>query len=293
METGSMTALVSAFARAYHFQNECVRVFEDSVAKQLLGERYEQIAAHMTAGVQWFEPGFSGTAEEGLRRIVNKRLAPTPLARAAFAERALRQAAACGAGQYLILGAGYDTFAFRQEDWAKKLKIFEVDRETVQEEKRLAAEQAKLPLPENLFFVPADLSAPDWTEALRAQEAFDCGRITFCSALGLSYYLLPKDFEALLGGLMALLPEGSAVAFDYPEAENQWKSALAAAAGEGMQGGYRPGELEARLTRQGLRLCEQIGPEQINGRFFAWRNLFSPDKITAEEGVHFALAVKK
>ncbi len=58
MGAGSMTALVSAFVRAYHFQNEWVRVFEDSVAKQLLGEDYERDAKSMAAGVGWFELGF-------------------------------------------------------------------------------------------------------------------------------------------------------------------------------------------------------------------------------------------
>jgi len=295
-----MTALVSAFARAYHFQNECVRVFEDSVAKRLLGETYGQIAEHMTAGVQWFEPGFSGTEEEALQRIVNKRLAPTPLARAAFAERALRQAVCCGAKQYLILGAGYDTFAYRQSTWARELQIFELDQQAVQQEKRRRLEQAGILLPDNVHFIGADLGREGWMESLCAQETFGCREITFCSALGLSYYLLPQAFETLLGRLMAILPEGSAVAFDYPEEERATgpqtgqQRKLAAAAGETMRANYRRGEMEERLARQGLLLYEQLGPEEIDRRFFARYNLFSPDRsMKAVEGVSFALAVKK
>lgn len=82
-ENMSMTAEVSAFVRAYHTA-EGGKICNDPLAVKLLGEgRFGQIAAQMTAGREWFLPGDTGTQEEALRRIVNQKLGPAVLARAA------------------------------------------------------------------------------------------------------------------------------------------------------------------------------------------------------------------
>ena len=105
MEQKSMTALVSAFARAYHSQNNTVTIFNDSLARQLLGEeQYAGIAKSMEEGISFFNPSFTGTKEEALRWIVDSQLSPSPLGRAAFAEKSLECAVFLGARQYLILG---------------------------------------------------------------------------------------------------------------------------------------------------------------------------------------------
>ena len=86
----SMTALVSAFARAYHAGREGAKIFEDRYARRLLSdEEYGQIGAHMAAGVSFFDPAFQGDADTALRRVMDGYLSPTPLARAAFAAEEL------------------------------------------------------------------------------------------------------------------------------------------------------------------------------------------------------------
>ncbi len=129
MKQTSMTALVSAFARAYHAAHNTVKIFDDPLARRLLTDgEYAAVSSHMADGSSFFAPSFAGSRDDALRLIVDRFLSPAPLARAAFTEEALRDAAADGAAQYLLFGAGYDTFAYRQPDWAARLQIFELDR---------------------------------------------------------------------------------------------------------------------------------------------------------------------
>lgn len=92
----NITALVSCFARAYHFRNASEWVFRDDLAGELLGTDYEQIAAHMSRGIQFFAPEFQGSREEGLRYIVEHNLAPSVLGRSVFCQRGLDNAVRLG-----------------------------------------------------------------------------------------------------------------------------------------------------------------------------------------------------
>ncbi|CDN42148.1 hypothetical protein BN871_AV_00360 [Paenibacillus sp. P22] len=86
MESKSLTALVSAFSRAYHAEHNPVKIFDDRIARQLLtDEEYDSISANMSRAIAFFQPGFSGTQEQALRQVVDRQLSPTPLGRAAFA----------------------------------------------------------------------------------------------------------------------------------------------------------------------------------------------------------------
>lgn len=297
MQTTSMTALVSAFVRAYHSTQDGGEVFDDPLARALLtGEEYEGISRQMAGGVEFFQPGFRGTGEEALDLIVRRHLAPSPLGRAAFAEAALANAAALGAEQYLILGAGYDTFAYRQPAWAEKLTVFELDRPAALEEKRGRLDRAGVTLPDNLCFIGADLSGVGWGRALEAHPAFSRKKISFCSLLGLVYYLSAPDFAALLDTLKELLPRGSALAFDYPTAGDvpSRQALLAGAAGEAMRADYDPMALENLLSGHGFLAYEHLNPAGITERFFGAWNHAHPDRpMEAQPGVNYCLAVRQ
>ena len=124
----NMTALVSCFARAYHNKYSERPVFADSVAEQILtAEEYSAISRNMTQGIGYFAPGFLGTQEEALRFIVNHQLAPSVLARSAFCERAIDNAARLlGCRQVVIYACGYDTFSLRTHN--QSLTVYELDR---------------------------------------------------------------------------------------------------------------------------------------------------------------------
>ena len=275
MTETSMTAKICLFARAYHHDHSRVPVFSDPIASQLLSaEERSEIARSMQQGVQYFFPGFTGTPAQALDRIVRGRLAPSPLGRAAFAEDALRTAVTIGTRQYLILGAGYDTFALRQPDWARNLTIIELDHPAMQRDKLDRIARAGLSLPDNATLLPTDLSDPAWAQQLRACPSFSPKTKTLCSPLGLIYYLTEEEFSALLASLSTLLPPGSALAFDYPAPQGDGaQSQLAAGAGEPMKAVYPYDRMERLLADHGFRIYEHLDDTGLEERFFERHNL--------------------
>lgn len=212
MEQKSMTARISAFARAYHAQNNKVKVFDDSIARRLLSDaEYAQISKLMADGIRFFNPAFQGTAEEALRWVVDNQLSPSPVGRAAFVERLLENAVRIGARQYFIFGAGYDTFAYRQPDFAKSMEIFEIDNPATARDKQERLKKAGIEIPSNVHFIDADFTKSAWQEAIIHHEAFNPNKISYSTILGVAYYLSKQDFEALLSVLRSISPKGSAV----------------------------------------------------------------------------------
>ena len=181
----SKTALVSAYASAYHHEHNQVPVFADTLAmRMLLPEEYAGIGQAMAQGISFFNPSFTGTEAEALRWIVDHQLSPTALGRAAFCECSLEAAVRVGAKQYVILGAGYDTFAYRQPPWAQELRIFELDHPATAEDKSRRLTAAALEPPDNLQRIAVDFNDPSWLDKLAECPAFDSTAITFCGLLG-------------------------------------------------------------------------------------------------------------
>lgn len=277
----SITARVSAFSRAYHSRNNGVRVYDDPLAFDLLGRGdYETIAANMAGGISFFNPAFEGTPDEALRWVVDNQLSPSVLERSAFMEDCLMQAVAEGCSQYLILGAGYDTFAYRRPTWAGDLEVFEVDRASMIEDKRARLAVASIGVPAHVHLVEADLSRPGWGDALAAEPGFDPAKTSFMSLLGLVCYLSEEDFGRLLDVMADLMAPGSRVVFDYPSASQDGKGkvqeSLARGAGEEMQARYDPGEMRHLLDVHGLEVVEHLYPREITKRYFSSYNEANP-----------------
>lgn len=303
MNNFSMTALVSAFSRAWHAENNEVRIFNDSVARKLLSdEEYRGIADNMSGGIGYFAPNFSGSREEALRFAVERVLAPAPLARSAFAESALENAAVIGAKQYLILAAGYDTFAYRQSDFAKNMSIFEVDRAEMLADKCRRAKAAELSEADNVVHVGTDLSDSGWANAL-AKSGFSVEKVSFCSLLGIVYYLTNGQFAELISLLSRLVPNNSSVVFDYPTTEYftprhnvkaDCRRELAQGAGESMPcRGYTYRDMETLLEENGFLIYEHMTPEQATTRFFSdYNSAYPQHPMAAAENVNYCLAVK-
>lgn len=304
MEQTSMTALICAFSRAYHSEHKKVKVYDDHVAKALLTDAiYQQVSNSLLEGIQFFLPGFEGTKEDALRCIVDQQLSPLPLGRAAFAEQSLQRAAFVGIRQYVILGAGYDTFAYRQPAWAKHLSIFELDHPNTAQAKQRHLKDASIPIPKNLSFVATDLTQESWPCSLREQEGFSSKSRSFCSLLGLVYYLSKEAFSTLLVSLSPLLPPGSSLVFDYPEeryytegagGHTQKLAILAGAANEPMLASYSYAEMEALLSKHGFLIYEHLTPTDMTQQYFASYNKANPTQaMTALDHVNYCLAVKQ
>ena len=296
----SITALMSSFGRAFHAENEEYPVFEDYLAKELMtAEEYAAVQKYMLGGAQFFEPEIDLAKQEPkelLRRLVNVHIAPSPLCRAAYTEQALKVAAMTGTKQYVMLGAGMDTFAFREEEFLSKYKVFEVDHPLTQADKLNRIARVGWTMPDNLTFVPVDFTKDDAVEWLIA-GGFDPSVKSFFSWLGVTYYLSAEAIDTMLAALSGLCAEGSTLVFDYPD-ENFFEAPekrvqntimMAKAGGEPMQSAFSYRELEKLLEKHGFLIYELLTPDDIQ------RDII--DKAGADmkafEHVNYCLAVRK
>ena len=289
----NMTAKVSCFARAYHFKNNRHWIFADGAAEALLGVDYERIAQSMAQGVGFFLPGFQGSAEAGLRLIVDKQLAPSVLGRSAYCERMLQNERRLGCRQYVVFAAGYDTFAIRNDDVS--LSVYELDLPDMIADKRARLERAGLQ--SRAVYVPCDLSEPSWRDRL-VESGFDCNVKTFGSLLGISYYLEKDAFKTLLKTIGGIMREGSAICFDYPcnvdSRETRTNQALAKGAGEAMKAQYGYAELETLLAECGFLIYEHLNHVDMTRQYFAEYNQNCPEHtMAAPAGVGYVHAVRK
>lgn len=296
-ESGSMTALMSAFGRAYHCLHEKTPVFRDERARELFSdEEFAFIRSSILKGRDFFAPDAEGDDESIVRRIVNEHIAPTPLCRAAYCERALAVARATGTLQYVILGAGLDTFAFRSTGFSGGRTVFEVDHPSTQRDKLARIERAGWPLPDNLRFVPVDFAQDSLRERLLA-AGFDPAKKTFFSWLGVSYYLTREQIDAFLAELASLCADGSSLVFDCagsgffdaPEPRVQKLIALACSSGEPMKSCFSRRELAMLLEAHGFLIYEELSPAAIQASIIG-------DKcpgMRAFERISYVLAVHK
>lgn len=289
----NMTAKVSCFARAYHYQNNQTHIFADDAAQKLLGEEYTQISKNMMAGVSFFFPDFKGTKEEGLRLIVEKQLAPSVLGRSAYCEDKLYEEKNKGCRQYILFAAGYDTFSFRNTD--EGLSVFELDLPELLMDKLSRIKKEKLEV--KAVYVPCNLAEPAWKDKLLA-AGYRRRQRAFGSLLGISYYLTKENFERLILDISEVMAENSAICFDYPcmeeSREAKTNQALAAAAGEQMQALYSEQEIAALLQRCGFVLAEHLNHSEMTDRYFKTYNTLHPThQMQAPMGVGYVYAEKR
>ncbi|MET3699790.1 methyltransferase (TIGR00027 family) [Bacillus oleivorans] len=302
MKKESLTSLISAFGRAYHSQFDTPKIFDDYLAKNLLTQKeFNDIKENMVRGIQFFDQEmaekFKGNADEGLKWITQIQLSPTPLARAAYCEKVLLNEILLGVKQYVILGAGLDTFGFRHPELENTLEIFEIDHPATQEFKKKRLEDANFTIPNNYHFVDMDFTK-NFNETNLIGAGFRREK-TFLSLLGVSYYLTKAQFSSLLNHLFSQLPSGSSIVFDYADenlfhakgkfnrVENMVK--MAAASGETMKSCFSYNEITSLLEKSGLLIYEHLSPEDIDRLYFRDRN----DYLSAFETIHYLHAVKK
>lgn len=277
----SLTAKLSAFARAYHSENDGGCVFNDSCAKSLFSEtEYSQIEGYIKAG------GHS------VRNYVNAFLAPTPLARAAFTKEALDAAIKTGTSQYVILGSGFDTDFMRRHN----IEIFEVDKKETLDDKMQRLSRAGFEAEKNVHFVPVRLGRDNLLKALE-KHGFDKTKKTFFSCMGLIYYLEKEEAEKMLSDIASFSADGSSIAFDIGDGhlfsanEERVRNMLdmAQASGEPMKTAMSYPEIEETAQKCGLLIYEFLNAAQIQERFFSGKT----KDISAFEHICFALAVVK
>lgn len=269
----SVTAKLCAFARAWHAIHERDKVFEDDLAFDLMGkEEYDAMRELVSRGFDGFAKPFSPADTE---EIIKEYIAPIPLARIHFAENRLHAfAAKHGRIQYVICGAGSDTFLFRNDN--PDIEIYEIDHPDTQRYKRERIRQLEWIIPGNVHFVPVDFEKQRMTEQL-LKAGFDPKIPAFFSILGVTYYLTLDVFSDTLTQIAELSAPESAVVFDYPMKTGEYPERVArleritASLGEQMRGGYDYNEVSRTLYALGFQIDTYLPPEKVQAEYFTGR----------------------
>ncbi len=256
----SETAYRCAISRARHQVCDRDRILDDPIALKIL-DAPKAAEIQSTAG----RPG------NRLERALRIALA----ARSRIAEDELHQAVERGIGQYVILGAGFDTFAYRNPYPPSRLRVFEVDHPSTQAWKRDRLADSKIPLPASLTFTAVDFETQVLAERL-AETGFRTDQPAFFSWLGVTVYLTPDAVLATMKHIADTMPKGSTVIFDYllhPSALSPFERMVTAGLswryarlGEPWKSNFRPDALVRDISALGYARVEDIGADAINAR---------------------------
>ncbi|MGB7211306.1 MAG: class I SAM-dependent methyltransferase [Gemmatimonadales bacterium] len=256
----SNTALgVLALRAAHQLIDGAPRILEDPVAVRL-------VAPWMIRKMIRYGEGERDRRVDGLRAHI--------VTRSRYTEDRLAEATARGTSQFVVLGAGFDTFAYRQPRWARGLRIFEVDHPASQEAKRARLARVGIEVPDNVTFVPIDFETTPLRAGLIAGGvALD--RPTFFSWLGVLVYLEQAAIDAVFN-TVTHFPAGSEIVFTFsPPDRDGAASGLArrvALMGEPWKTRLETDALLAQLRRAGFSDSGLVDPAELAERYFRDRH---------------------
>lgn len=293
----SLTAQMTAYCRWHHTLHDTPVIFEDHLAGMILGdEGVHSIESMLLDSLKKFNPAGAAAFPDRQSAVAwmmqSGAASPIVLARARYAEECLESAIAHGAEQYVILGAGLDTFPFRRPELMEAVTVFEVDHPASQGLKRRRLAELRWQCPSSLHFVPMDFARAHLSGEL-ARTPYDPAKRTFFSWLGVSYYLYHNDVRVMMEQIAQVAPPGSELVFDYLESAAYRQETAAARVvrmlstvrdiGEPMLSGFDARELASELDASGFSLLENLGPYDIQCRYFMGRT----DHHRACEHAHF------
>jgi len=285
----SLTSIMTAYIRAYHSTNDTPKIFDDFLANDMIPQERRTLIEQGLAGALQLKPNTDQT--NSLRTFLQSMGLPQVISRSRYAEDQLELALQQGAQQYVILGAGLDTFAFRRPELLEKHRVFEVDHPATQAFKQHRLTELGWEIPANLTFVPVDFTKDSLPKELK-RSSYDPHAKSFFSWLGVTMYLSQEEVFATLRSITEIAPAGSMVLFDYfgkaeKTSHSQEVRDELQKIGEPMKTSFDTAELAFQLSGSGLRLMENLSPSEIQNRYFQGRT----EHYVASENVHFALAM--
>lgn len=289
----SITAKICAFARAHHSYFSRDKVYDDYLAYDLLGDdEYEYfrdlIKQRLTKEID------NKTEKIRWNILLDEYISPIPLSRIGYTEdKLLEFANENGICQYVICGAGLDSFAFRNEN--PNIEVFELDHPNTQQHKTQRIKKTKWVIPENVHFVPINFENQSIDETL-IKAGFNPNKKTFFGILGVSYYLTLDTLKHTFHSISKISAPGSLIVFDYPD-NTSWENdnapervkkmkTLTEELGEKMTDGFNYEELARTLLNCGYKVVDYQSPTQIQEKYFSNRK----DNLRAFENVHFIVA---
>lgn len=270
------TAVRVALWRALHLLlDEKPYIIKDDLGAQIVGEANWQARPDM-------EPSFS------------KSMRASIVGRARFIEDLVESEYALGTRQYVILGAGIDTFAQRNPELLKNLSVYEVDRPGPQEWKVERLKVLGLPIPPNLSFVPVNFEEQLWWDEL-IKAGLDLNKPVLIVSTGVSMYLTKEANQKTLEHL-SKLPAGSTFAMTFlltldllPEQERNILSFVmdkAKESGTPFQSLFAPDEIIEMAQRAGFNDTKTVSARDIYNLYFKERK----DNLNAGNAEAFLVA---
>lgn len=261
----SRTAYRIAQLRAAHQLLDVPIVLADPIALPILGR--EAQASLRANPIQYNRPGL-------------RRLRGAVVVRSRFAEDELARAVSAGVSQYVVLGAGLDTFAYRNPFPKDALRVYEVDHPSTQRWKRRLLAEAGVAIPSTVAFVPVDFERETLVQPL-LDAGFRPDRPACVSWLGVTMYLAERAVMAVLS-FVAGLPRGSSITFDYripamlmnpiERAVNGFLARRVAAIGERWISTFVPSELRQKALALGFCEATAYEPADLNRLYLSHRS---------------------
>ena len=258
----SRTAVLTAVTRSLYREEPGPMIFDDDLAFDLAGEeglviagrlRTELPRAHVLAFGRWV------------------------CIRSRFSEDLVEGAVSRGVDQYVILGAGLDSFAYRRADLMNHLRVFEVDHPASQSWKRDRIREMGIEIPENLVFAPVDFERQTLREGLES-AGFSFARAAVFSWIGVTMYLTLDAIHATLATISKCLP-GSQVVLSYNQPnrvldDNAFRvtstfQPIAAEMGEPFVSFFVQEEIEGLLRNFGFEDIVHFGPQEARTAWFS------------------------
>jgi methyltransferase (TIGR00027 family) len=279
MEEGqpSFTAIASAMHRAAHLLwDDAPKIFEDTFALRLsgyetetaLGAQLDRLAAEVARSTS---PQFALTLSRSIRAMI--------IMRARYLEDEVERAVGRGVSQYVILGAGLDSFAYRRTDLASVLRVFEVDHPATQAWKRRRLREEAIDLPPNLTLVPVDFETQSLLESLRV-NGYRINVPAVFSWLGVTMYLPSDAIFSTLRTVAALAP-GTEIIFQYSipkelvdqETRRMLEAVMAvnASRGEPFKSCFEPVQLMKQVRSLGFAEVSNLNPDEAETLYFSGR----------------------
>jgi len=266
--TPSRTAMGTALMRALHSRADPLPLIDDPWGETLL----EPARAQFAARIAQMHPGADVDAQLRAGPAY-----PNVIVRARFCEDALKEAVARGVRQYVIVGAGFDSFALRRPDWARDLTIVEVDHPATQTYKRERLQACGIAEPAGATYVAADLGAEPLGDAL-VRSPFRAGEPAFFAWLGVTMYLTRESNLATFHEIARVGGQSSELAFTYAHIKRFDEATTATpryermremvrSVGEPFVSGFDPAALPGELIECGLRLVEDVGTDDLLRRY--------------------------
>ena len=258
----SKTAELVAAARAYHTMKRTLPSFQDEYAIQLCGDSWRHVLGNKL--LRWY------VFRVKLRTIFPYSNSVTT--RALFCEHHIDNAVAAGTDQFVLLGAGFDSFAMRRTDLASKITVYELDQPATQQVKRKRMRQYGITEPSNVVYVDADLNKADLFKVL-ADFGYDSSKPAIFSWFGVVYYLPIETVTDTFRNIAKNSVSGSEILFDYlidiDNTPQSWKKRqlklndFIASQGEPFITTFNPDEIEQYILSCGFAKVDNPNAQQI------------------------------